>query len=65
MIFMTNIVSPITGVVLVFKTTEGRYAKVEIKSYYENAPMDPTGGTPRYYTFDYVYQPNDGVTTFE
>lgn len=63
--FMNNVISPITGVVLVFKTTEGKYAKVEIESYYENAPMDPTGvDVPRYYTFSYVYQPNDNVTTF-
>lgn len=64
--FMTNIISPITGVVLVFKTTEGRFAKIEIKSYYQNAPDTPTSAdAPRYYTFDYVYQPNEGITTFE
>ncbi|MEM9895167.1 MAG: HmuY family protein, partial [Bacteroidota bacterium] len=68
--FMTNVVSPLAGKVLVFRTTEGKYAKVEILSYYENAPANPVGtgadaDTPRYYTFNYTYQPNDNVTTFE
>ncbi|NRB84325.1 MAG: hypothetical protein HRU49_11205 [Winogradskyella sp.] len=69
--FMTNIVSKIPGKVLVFRTRDGRYAKVEIISYYEDNPNPIIGGfgpdasTPRYYTFDYVYNPNEGETTFE
>nr|WP_297789614.1 HmuY family protein [uncultured Allomuricauda sp.] len=64
--FQTNIVSPIPGKVLVFKTSEGNYAKVEILSYYEDAPAspDPSTDTGRYYTFDYVFNPN-GETSFE
>ena len=64
--FQTNIVSPIPGKVLVFKTTAGNYAKVEILSYYENAPANPDPNTDagRYYTFDYVFNPN-GDTSFE
>lgn len=60
--FMTNLVTPIPGKVLVFKTSDGRYAKVEILSYYENAPASPDGfvDASRYYTFNYVYNPNDG-----
>lgn len=65
--FMTNFVSPIPGKILVFKTSEGNYAKVEILSYYENAPAnpDPLADAGRYYTFNYVYNPNEGETSFE
>lgn len=65
--FVTNIVSPIPGKVLVFRTTEGNYAKVEILSYYEDAPAnpDPNVDAGRYYTFNYLYNPNEGDTSFE
>lgn len=65
--FMTNIVSKIPGVVLAFRTRDGRFAKVEIISYYFNAPENPDPSTDesRYYTFDYVYNPNEGDTSFE
>ncbi|MFD2571103.1 HmuY family protein [Spirosoma soli] len=55
----TNVVSPIPGKVLVVRTGEGRYAKMEVLSYYLNAPAtpDPTS-KQRYYTFRYVYQPD-------
>ncbi|MEO1253358.1 MAG: HmuY family protein, partial [Bacteroidota bacterium] len=64
--FMTNTITPLAGKVLVFRTTEGLYAKVEILSYYEGAPATPDGfmDTPRYYTFNYTYQPNNNVTSF-
>ena len=60
----TNLISPIAGKVIVVKTTEGRYAKFEILSYYKGAPTNPSpepAGTDkdRYYKFRYVYQPND------
>lgn len=63
--FMTNLVTPIPGVVLVFRTHDGKFAKVEILSYYENAPANPDGfaDPSRYYTFNYVYNPNEGETT--
>jgi len=65
--FATNTVSPIPGKVLVFRTSEGNYAKVEILSYYENAPAEPNPETDasRFYTFNYVFNPNDGDTSFE
>lgn len=65
--FPINLITPRAGVVLVFRTTDGKYVKVQIQSYYENAPASPDANVDaaRYYTFDYVYQPNDGVTTFE
>jgi HmuY protein len=51
---------PTAGKVVVVKTSEGRYAKMEILSYYKDAPASPTSSsTARYYTFRYVYQPND------
>jgi hypothetical protein len=51
---------PTAGKVIVVKTSEGRYAKMEIISYYKDAPANPTSANiARYYTFRYVYQPND------
>ena len=62
----THLINPTPGKILVIKTRTGNYAKVEILSYYKDAPDEPnafTDETP-YYTFDYVYQPNNGVTSF-
>jgi hypothetical protein len=62
----TNIITPIVGKILIFQTRNGRYAKVEILSYYKDVPENPdsTIDLSRYYTFNYTYQPNEGVTTF-
>lgn len=62
-----NLITPLPGRVLVFKTNEGNFAKVEIISYYENAPENPNGFTDasRYYTFNYVYNPNEGEKSLE
>ncbi|WP_437372626.1 HmuY family protein [Maribacter litoralis] len=63
----THLITPIPGKVFVFRTTAGNYAKVEILSYYEDAPAEPdafTDATP-YYTFNYVYNPNEGDTSLE
>ncbi|MEC3906168.1 HmuY family protein [Tamlana sp. 2201CG12-4] len=57
----THLIAPIAGKILVFKTRDNKYAKIEILSYYKDAD---TSGDSRYYTFNYVYQPNDGVTSF-
>lgn len=61
----TNIVSPIPGKILVIRTHDGKYAKVEILSYYKGAPAQPDGfaDEARFYTFNYVYNPNEGETT--
>ncbi|WP_299891445.1 HmuY family protein [uncultured Lacinutrix sp.] len=59
--FMTNIVSPIPGKVLVVKTRNGKYAKIEILSYYQNQDTAQDG---RYYTFNYAYNPNAGDSSF-
>ncbi|SNR79391.1 HmuY family protein [Hymenobacter mucosus] len=58
----THIVTPIAGRVLLVRTATGKYAKLEIVSYYKDAPATPTGTEPSgYYTFRYVYQPNGSV----
>ena len=57
----THIITPIAGKVLVVKTNNGKYAKLEILSYYKDAD---TSSDSQYYTFNYIYQPNEGVTTF-
>jgi hypothetical protein len=61
-----NAVIPIPGSVIVLKTAEGNYAKMEILSYYEGNPDTSTeefinfNTRPegRHYTFQYVVQPN-------
>ncbi len=61
----TNIITSIPGRVLIVRTGDGKYAKMEILSYYKDAPAtpDPTS-TSRYYTFRYSYQP-DGSKKLE
>lgn len=56
----THIISPIAGKILVVKTHDGKYAKVEILSFYEGAPTNPVYTTAKspYYTFKYAYQPS-------
>lgn len=57
----TNVISPIAGRVIVVKTSEGKYAKVEILSYYKDAPAAPASGdVDRHYTFRYVFQAGTG-----
>lgn len=60
----TNVISPIPGVVLAIRTADGRYAKLQILSYYLNAPTNPNGFTDRarLYSFRYVIQPNGSRT---
>jgi len=62
----THLITPIAGKILVFKTHDGKYAKMEILSYYKDAPANPDAfeDFDKYYTFNYVYQPNEGDTTF-
>jgi len=62
----SHLITPITGKILVFRTHDGKYAKVEILSYYKDAPEAPDAFTDedRYYSFNYVYQPNEGLSTF-
>lgn len=59
----TNVISPIAGRVIVVKTSEGKYAKVEILSYYKDSPTTPSSSDiDRHYTFRYVYQSGTGTS---
>lgn len=60
----THIIAPIAGKIIVVRTHDGRYAKLEILSYYENSKPNVELSNSQFYTFNYVYQPNEGVTTF-
>jgi hypothetical protein len=62
----TFLINPIPGKILVIRTHNGKYAKVEILSYYKDAPANPDAfvDESRYFTFNYVYQPNDNVINF-
>ena len=62
---LTTLVSPIAGRVLVIRTATGKYAKIEIISYYKGGVTLPATASvndklfkQRYYTFRYAYQPN-------
>lgn len=55
----THRINPIAGKVLVIKTVDGNYAKMEIISYYKD--KDPSKqANARHYTFNYIYNPNKG-----
>ncbi|MDH7446951.1 HmuY family protein [Aquimarina sp. 2201CG14-23] len=60
------LITPLAGKILVIRTSEGKYAKLEILSYYKDAPANPDAFTDesRHFTFDYIYQPNNNVTVF-
>lgn len=62
----THLITPVPGRTLVVRTPGGQYAKVRIVSYYRGAPAEPDGteDEARYYTFEYVVQP-DGSRSFE
>jgi hypothetical protein len=62
--FINNVINPIASVVLVVRTNDNRYAKVEIISYYKDKDAsNPANG--RHFTFNYVYNPNEGETSLE
>ena len=66
----TNLLTAIPGRVLVIRTANGRYAKVEILNYYKGNTTPPSTASndikiydSRYYSFRYTYQA-DSTTTF-
>ncbi|WP_338763096.1 HmuY family protein [Bernardetia sp. ABR2-2B] len=62
----THVISPIAGKILVIRTADEKYAKVEIVSYYKDAPADPTTAPmedSRHYTLRFVVQ-KDGSKKF-
>jgi hypothetical protein len=67
--FVTNLLTPIPGRVLVIKTANGKYAKVEILNYYKggvtpaaNATDAEKSSKQRFYTFRFTYQSNGSKT---
>ncbi len=60
----THIISPIPGRILVFRTHDNKYAKMEIIYFYDTPNPQPLDGDyGGFYTFNYVYQ-YDGSTNF-
>ena len=66
---LTTLVTPIAGRVLVIRTATGKFAKIEIVSYYKGGITLPASASvsdklfkQRYYTFIYAYQPNGSKT---
>lgn len=60
-----NTITPIAGKFLIIRTGDERYAKMEIISYYKDAPETVSSAiADRYYTFRYVYQ-GDGTKNFK
>ncbi len=56
--------TPVPGKIILIRTADGKFAKMEILSYYKGAPSNPTvRDESRYYTFRYIYQP-DGSRKF-
>lgn len=62
-------IDPATGKVLIIKTNDGHYAKMEIISYYKDMDSsnsaDPANSGAQYYTFNYVYNVNTGDKNFQ
>lgn len=67
---LNNLITPLAGRVLVIRTASGKYAKIEITSYYKGGTTLPATASDlekltkqRYYSFRYAFQPN-GTKTF-
>jgi len=67
--FVTSLLTPIPGRVLVIRTANGKFAKVEILNYYKGGVTPPANATDaeksskqRFYTFRYAYQSNGSKT---
>jgi len=55
------VINPIAGRTIVMRTADGKFGKVEILSYYKDAPASPTStDIPRYYKFRFTFQ-SDGT----
>ena len=58
-----HLIVPIPGKTLVFRTRDFKYAKVEILSYYKDFDSS-IAENARYYTFNYLYQPDENLNSF-
>ena len=54
----THAITPIPGRIILVKTHNGKYAKMEILSYYKDMTNNPEDEDASYFTFNYVYQGN-------
>jgi len=66
---LTSLITPLAGRVLAIRTASGKYAKLEITSYYKGGVTLPVSASDlekltkqRYYTFRYTYQSNGSKT---
>ncbi len=51
------VIRPTAGKIFIIRTAGNKYVKMEIISYYKDAPANPTFSIPaRYFTFRYFYQ---------
>ncbi len=54
-----GIITPIPGRTIVLKTATGNYASLRFLSYYQGNPSAPDAShASRYYTFEYIFQPD-------
>ncbi|WP_407484678.1 HmuY family protein [Elizabethkingia anophelis] len=62
-----HLITPIAGNIIVIKTGDGKYAKIQITSYYKGAPATISDqaalNDSGYYTFKFALQ-TDGSKTF-
>lgn len=65
----SHAIYPTAGKVIIVKTHDNHYAKMEILSYYKDQDTsnsaDPQNSGGQHYTFKYVYNPNAGDTSLE
>lgn len=64
-----NLVTPLPGRIIVIRTATGKYAKLEISSYYKKAQTPAASASneeklrnQRYYNFRFTFQPNGSKT---
>ena len=58
----THLFQPIPGRVLVFRTHDNKYAKIQILYFYDSInPVTSDGDIGGFYTFNYVYQSSGGL----
>ena len=63
--FENHFISPLPGRILVFRTHDNKYAKMEIIYFYDSPDPQPLEGDyGGFYTFNYVCQ-LDGTTAFK
>jgi hypothetical protein len=56
--YANQTVTPISGKILIIRTHDDKYAKMEITGFYDTNPVHIWGG---FYTFNYVYQSAEGT----